>query len=279
VRAFAAAIALTADVVGRLGGGRGRRLGAVSYRGSGGAGDDSGVGGGHQGFEQPEIIRFLRVPLNSDTERVPLQLNPLDDLVLRPGDGEQAAADAVDALTVTGRDLGGRGTQRAPRLARRAQLYLVRGQLHRVRPVRLVAETAGQMLGDRAAPDDVQQVHTAVDGEEGEVLVDGRADQRELEAITAEVRWIVLLVRLLVVQPGIEIPAVGKDNGVQRGNQARHGLHRHGRQHDWHAARSLHRSRVTDRRHHSFANPIAPPSSLKLAGDADDRAAHPSSCR
>jgi hypothetical protein len=179
VRAFASPIALAADAVTRIGRGRGGGLRGVSGRaGSGGrAGNDGGIGGGHQGFEQREVVPFLRVPLNSDAERVPLQLDPLNHLVLRPRDGEQAAADAVDALTVAGRDLSGGSAERTPGLARGAELHLVRGQLHRIWPVRLVAKTAGQVLGERAAPGDVQQEHAAVDGEEGEILVDGGADQ------------------------------------------------------------------------------------------------------
>jgi hypothetical protein len=235
-----------------------------------------GLGRRHQRLEDPLVVAFFRVPLHADTELVPLQLDRFHDLILGPRHGEETGADAVDGLVVGGGHQRGR-TEHGPELAGCAYLHLVSGHLHRIRLVALVADPVGEMLGEGAAAGDVEDVHAAADGEEGKVGVDRRAGHEELEPVPPVVRRVRLLVRSLLVEQGVDISASGQHQAVNPGDEAGHGTGGDGRQHDRRSASALDDSRIAHRRHDGFANPVAPASSLKLAGDADDRAPHPSS--
>jgi len=70
-----------------------------------------------------------------------------------------------------------------------------------------VAEALGQVLDQRAAARDVQHLASTADREHGHVALECSLQQRELGPVARPVNAERLLVRLLVVQPGIEIGA------------------------------------------------------------------------
>jgi hypothetical protein len=216
------------------------------------------------------------MPLHADAEPVSLQLDRFGHLVGRPRHGEEAGADPVDPLVMGGGHLRG-AAEHPAQLACLADLDVVNGELDRVRLVALAAEPVGEVLDQRAATGHVEDLQAAADGEEGQVGLDGGADHQELEPVPTVVGCVGLLVRGLVVQRGIDVPPPGDDQAVELRDQAGHGTGGDGRQDDRRSARALDGSRVTHRRDDRFANPMAPASSLKLAGDTDYRAAHPSS--
>jgi len=209
---------------------------------------------------------------------VPLQFHRLHHLVLGPRHGEQAAADPVDGLVVRGGRRHGRA-DRQPELARRADLQVVGGHLDRVRLVAGVAEPVRQVLGEGPAAGDVEDVHAAGDREERKIDVDRGPGHGKLESVAAVVRRVGLRVGCLVIQRGIDVPAAGQQQAVKPRDQAGHRGGRNGRQHHRRPAGPLNGSRVAHRRDNRLADPVAPASGLKLAGDADDRAAHPSLLR
>jgi hypothetical protein len=252
-----------------------RSLRAARHLGHG-LGSGSGLGRRHQGLEDPLVVALFGVPLHPEAELVSLQLDPLHHLVQRPGHGEQPAADPVDGLVVGGRHLRG-GAENPGELAGRADLHVVSGQLDRIRLVAVVADPVGQMLDEGAAAGHVEQLHAAADGQEGQVGFDRGAGHEQLEPVPAVVGLVGLFVRRLVVERGVDVTSPGHQQRVDPGDQAGYGTGGDRWQYDRGAAGPLDGSRVAHRRHDGLANPGAPASSLKLAGDADDRAAHPSS--
>jgi len=217
---------------------------------------------GHQGLEQHQVIGFLGVPLHADAEGMALQFHALHHLIRGPCHGEEPAADPVDRLMVRARHVRRAGVERTPDPARGTELHIVGRQLHRVRLVAVIADAFGQVLGQRAAAGQVQHVHTAADRQERQVRVDDRPHDRQLEPVTPVIRRLRLLVRLLVVQRRVEVPATGEHHAVQRGDQAGHRVSRHRRQHHRRPPGPFDRARISDRRDHSLANPVAPASRL-----------------
>jgi hypothetical protein len=152
------------------------------------------------------------------------------------------------------------GAERPAELARRADLHVVDGHLHRVRLVALAAEPVGQMLDQGAAAGHVEDVHAPADGEERQVGVDRGTSHEDLEPVPPVVGQVGMLVRGLVVKRGVDIPAARHDQGVNPGDQAGHRTGWDRRQDDRRSARALDGSRVAHRREDRFANPVAPAS-------------------
>jgi hypothetical protein len=120
-------------------------------------------------------------------------------------------------------------------------------QLDRVRLVAVVADAVGQVLGQRAATGQVQHVHAAADRQERQVRVDDRTHDRQLEPVTPVIRRLRVLVRLLVVQRRVEVPATGEYHAVQRGDQGGHRVSGHRRQHHRRPPGPFDRARISDR--------------------------------
>jgi hypothetical protein len=254
----------------------GASLGSRGYFGLGHRSLAGGLGHRYQGFEEPRVIAVFRVPLHAEDEFVFRQLDRFDYLVIGPRHGQEPAADLLDRLVMGGGYVRG-VTEHLPELARGADLQVVGGHLDRIRLMDLVAEAIGEVLGQGSAAGHVQDVHAAADRQKRKIGVDGRPRQDQLEPVPPVVGHIGLLVRRLVVQRGVDIAPAGQQQAVEPGNQHGYRTRGDGRQYHRGPSRTLDSSRIAHRRDNGLANPVAPASSFKLAGDADDRPAHPSS--
>jgi len=236
-----------------------------------------GLGRGDQRLEQPQVVAFLGVPLDPDAEGVPPQFDCLGDLIVRPGDRDQALADPLHGLVVQGRHPG-LGTEPLAHRAARIEVNLVRGHLVRIRRVPVVAHRVREMLDERAAPGHVEDVHAAADREERQLRVDGRADERHLEPVPAAVRLVRFLVRDGVVQRGVDVGAAGEHDAVEAFSQPVHAVGRDRGENDRRSAGAFDGPGIGQRREDGLANPIAPVRGLELTGNPNERAGHAPSC-
>jgi cytochrome c-type biogenesis protein len=218
--------------------------------------------------EQAGILPLLGVPVDADPEALSLHLKRLRHLaVRRPAGHRQPLTQVVGGLVVRGGHLDA-GAEELAEQAVAAEDHVVRCVAGSAFPV------AGQVLGERAAARDGEDVHAPADRQERDAGVEGGAHQRDLEAVPASVRLVGRLKPLLVIQGGVHVPAPGEQQAVARLGVGRHGGRRHRRDDHGGAPGAFHRAGIADRRDRGFPDPVAPASSVKLAGDADDRAAH-----
>jgi hypothetical protein len=147
---------------------------------------------------------------------------------------------------------------------------------HVVRRVaRPIGPVAGQVLGERAAAGDGEHVQAAADREERDASLEGGPHQRQLEPVPAMLGLVGLLEPLLVVDGRVQVPPAGEDQAVQGGDEGGHRVRRHRRQDHRRSPGPVHRADVANGREHGLPDPVPPAGSVKLAGDAYDRANHP----
>ena len=79
--------------------------------------------------------------------------------------------------------------------------------------------TVGDVLIERAAERDVQQLVAAADGENRHVAVEGRIDQRELEAVEHRIGAVDHGCGLLAVQARVDVGAAGQQQTIERREQ------------------------------------------------------------
>jgi hypothetical protein len=158
----------------------------------------------------------------------------------------------------------------------RLELHVVVGELSRRVAVLLVTDHVGEMLDERPATRDVQQLHTAADGEQGEVSRERAVGQGELEAITLRHGLTDLGMRPGAVGGRIDVGASGEDQRVQPTEQlvGRLGGGVIRRQEDREPAGILHRAHVGPGRHRDHLVPGTPPHALERRADTDDRPEH-----
>ncbi len=131
------------------------------------------------------------MPLDAEHEPPARRLDRLGQAVERrvPGDLE-AVADGGDPLVVMG--LGGvqllAGGARGERAGGQAHVVVGAVEAARGPAVLLVAELVGQVLAERSAERDVDQLHAAADAEHGHVALDRAGGECELRACRARAR-------------------------------------------------------------------------------------------
>ena len=144
----------------------------------------------HEGAEQAEVTALLGVPLHAEHESgeaVELGrpgLDRLDRAVLFPGHRLEPVAEQVDRLVVLGRHLEDLvpGQDRGQR-AVRADPHVVQAEPARRAVVPLVPVQVGNVLVQRAAPADVQDLHAAADGKQRHPLPQRVAGDGEVPGV------------------------------------------------------------------------------------------------
>ena len=160
----------------------------------------------------------LGVPLDAEHEAALGQLDGLHEVVdgRRAGDHEPLAQ-LVDALVVMG--LGGvqelAGGVRRQRLGDEADVVVGLVEVAGHAPVVLVAEGLGQVLDERAAKGDVEDLHAAADAEHRHVELGGAPDEGELEGVALAAPALGLGVGLGAVGGRVHIDAAGDDQAVE----------------------------------------------------------------
>ena len=132
----------------------------------------------------------------------------------------EAVADRVGALVVVRQHVlglragGGRGERAG------LDAHLVAGEVGGQHAVLVVAEHVGQVLVQRAAVGDVEQLHAAADAEHGDVVLAGGARERQLEGVAAGLLVGGRRVRLLPVAVRRDVAAAAaEDHAVERREQ------------------------------------------------------------
>ena len=142
--------------------------------------------------------------------------------------------------------------------------------------VLLVADTIGEVLQERAAAGDVDQLHPAADAQQRHVALDRRARERDLEGVALGHRVDGLRMRLLAVAGGVDVGAAREHQAVDQlqpglGLLDQHGV---GREHHHQAAGALHGLDVAERQQRRVLVPDAPARALERGADADHRSSH-----
>ena len=158
------------------------------------------------------------MPLHAEGEAPVGDLDRLRQRVeLRATADAQALADAIDALVVMGlrgMDVraGGPSGERAG-VERDIVVGAVEGAGHAT--VLVVAVALGEVLVQRAAERDVHHLHPAADREHGQVAIERRAQQRDLEAVALGHGADRLGVRRGAVAGRIDVGSAGEDEPVE----------------------------------------------------------------
>jgi hypothetical protein len=202
------------------------------------------------------------------------QLHRFDEAVLRPGGGDEAVAEAGDALVV-----GGRHGQREIGLATGPQ---DRGELapgsepHRMRSERArrgpVPGPGREVLAQGPAPGHVEQLHSAADAEHWQPVGQRGREQLQFRLITFGVDTAGPRVRLRSIAGGVEVAATGENQPVEPFQGARDAGHR--RQQHGDAARLGDLADIAGGQQRGRSVPASPPGRLGVGGQPDDRCAH-----
>lgn len=176
-----------------------------------------------QTFEKAAVAlvrgQVLGVPLDADDEVAAWQLNRLDDPVGRVRDGDQTGGEAASGLMVEAIRLGREpvGTTHQVCDERVACDFDLVGALVS-RRLLIVVEGAfdliGNVLPERSAERDIQDLHAAADGEERKVAGDGGLGERQLERVALGLRRHFGVKDLLAVVRRIDVFATGEKDAV-----------------------------------------------------------------
>ena len=143
-------------------------------------------------------------------------------------------------------------------------------------PVLVMAEALREVLLERPAAGHVYELHSAAYPEHGQVALDRRARERDLEDIALGRRHGGLLARLLAVGRGIDVGAAGEQQAVDQLEHLARVIDRGAvrREHHGHAAGLLHRFHVAARQQNGLLVPDAPLRPLQRRAQADDGTIH-----
>ena len=221
----------------------------------------------------------LGVPLHAEHPARVRHLDRLDEVVEHaPAARHEPVAEPVDGLVVV--RLGAVHELAARPRGERSlgEPDVVVGVVERAEPapVVAVADVVGQVLDQRPAERDVEQLHAAADAEQRQVALDRPARERDLRRVALGPRPGRAVVRLGAVGGRVEVGAARED---QRVEVVEHlvGLRagaRVGRDHQRDPAALLDRVDVRAREQERLALPDRPARVLERRADADDRPRH-----
>ena len=178
------------------------------------------------------------------------------------------AGDALVVVALDG-DAGRAGRDRGEAVG--IDVDAVVGELAGLAAVDVVLEPVRQVLLERAAVGDVDDLHAAADAEAREVPLGRLAHEQQLEVVAVARRGVGLLVRLLAVRGRVDVGAAGDEHAVEQVEQLRRVLEVGGGRRDQQraAAGAGDRAHVGERHHRGGLGPDAVLHDLEVAGHAD----------